>query len=555
MATVTVAGDPTGATVSSVAISTAISAAGVGGTVIFPAGTFLIDGPIYPLTGQTLIGQGIDVTTLRIKFSAILNFPYLSMLQGINTNPNVTVQDVTLNGGRSDVALADRVYDATTCPYGYGGGVSADIGWLVQRCRFTNINAYKVGVFGSHGATVADCIFDQIKKPWDAVAPTSGDPDNIGGGQGACGVSLLRNFMDKTCVGSGIDITNGCHFRFIDNEIQIYSLILEGLSFSEVRGNRVSGGGNINIKPNTGYDSCMTNGMIMPNNIVIADNYIIGANSPGIVVVYDSNYRGTPVIANNAPVPNSGANYVVTAGSNDTLVCVGYNANGTEAARKTYTIPAATYTSLGAVMSSLSNLQNEPFYFDTKFSGAAQRARVQLNLWQFLNQNRMYVKVESGTAVSMLGFDVGQTSGKGVYNRYGGNLRIENNSVVNCIGSGILIAGVTNWKSQRDIIQFNRIYDVTPASTTSPYYYNSGLGQIPPCCVSISEGDGDVILGNTFIDTRVSTTWPKDAGTTNRIPIHGVCIGAKTQSGHVRRTVVKNNVMQGCTGALVTKAY
>jgi len=57
--------DPTGATDSTAAIQNAITAAGIGGTINFPTGTFLVSATLNGLVNQQFIGAGVNNTIIR----------------------------------------------------------------------------------------------------------------------------------------------------------------------------------------------------------------------------------------------------------------------------------------------------------------------------------------------------------------------------------------------------------------------------------------------------------------------------------------------------------
>lgn len=342
-ATVT-GGDPTGIAPSSDAIEAARDLAGVGGTVVLPAGTWRISRPIIPLEGQTWRGQGIDVTIVRADVgNSIANFPSLAMFQGISAtafgnteNHNVIIEDLTVNGGRSEARytdegkpegkvtgeqVEDRLYDTVSCPDGWAGGISLTVGWTVRRVRFTNINGHKCGTFGSHGATVEDCVWDNLGNDEDPAYPaTSGERDQIGGGAGVTDLTIRRCYFDPSCVGSGIDLTQGRRVLIEDCRIHAFSLILEGINDFMVRGNYIGplgaegGGGNINIKSNAAYASSLVAGAYQPRNGTVRDNVIVGATgAPGVVINYSDHSRtGFPLYV-------SGGNNLIE--NNSTIDC------------------------------------------------------------------------------------------------------------------------------------------------------------------------------------------------------------------------------------------
>lgn len=282
----------------SAAFSLAINAAGEGGKINVPAGLYPIATPIYPKANQIIEGAGRDVTTLRLMFSNITAWGIgESIFNGTDTSPGVTISGITFNGGRSDSGVADYIEGPTT-PKDTGGGVGCRARWVVQDCRFTNINGFKVGLFGAHGAIVQRNIFD-CDPPG-----TGGQPDNIGGGAGASGIRILDNHITSTAKGSAIDITNASDVWVINNTIEYRSLILEGVSGGRVEGNLVQGigtgsdRGNINLKSNGAYASSIEYGVFHCRDIKVIGNTVIGSDgAPGIVVSYTDSRHGPPLDA------------------------------------------------------------------------------------------------------------------------------------------------------------------------------------------------------------------------------------------------------------------
>lgn len=321
--TVTLTGaDATGTVSASDAIDAAKAAAGIGGTVNIPPGTYRISRPIIPLEGQTWVGAGIDTTVVRCDLGAsIANFPTLAMFQGIaatsagNTaNHGVTVQDLTINGGRSEARytetgkppgkvtgaqVEDRLYDTVSCPDGWAAGIALTVGWTVRRVRFTNINGHKCGAFAAHGALIEDCIWDNFGNNEPPGYPaTSGERDQIGGGAGVTGLTIRRCIFDPSCVGSGIDLTQGSYVSIEHCRIYAFSLILEGVTEFRLENNYIGplgglgGGGNINIKSNCQYQSSLTAGAYQPRDAVIQGNTVVGSTgAPGIVINYSDHSR------------------------------------------------------------------------------------------------------------------------------------------------------------------------------------------------------------------------------------------------------------------------
>lgn len=288
MATVTVSAPTDWSSSASAAISAAITAAGPGGVVIFPPGSYRITQPIVPLAGQTLIGDAYATTILRIDFSAVLNFPTKSLIfkdvvSGVLQNPGVSVIGLCIDGGRSQCGLPNYVTDPVLCPYGYAGGISLGVGWLVSKCRITNVNGPKTGCFSAHDARIEYCRFDMDG------GGTGGDQDNIGGG-GVTRLELIGNEIMPNAAGSGIDITTGGDLRIVGNKIGFRSLILEGIEGAVVQDNVIyresvdSDAGSINVKSNTQYGSAELAGAWCSRDVKVIGNTIVNSYVPGIII-------------------------------------------------------------------------------------------------------------------------------------------------------------------------------------------------------------------------------------------------------------------------------
>ena len=296
------------------AFVSAFDAAGVGGKIIVPAGLYPISLPLYPKADQTIEGEGRSITTLRIMFNNIGAWGVGEcVFTGTDTSPGVTISGITINGGRSDSGVADYIEGPTT-PKDTGGGVGCRVRWTVQDCRFTNINGFKIGLFGAHGAVVQRNIFD-CDSPG-----TGGQPDNIGGGAGAAGIRILDNHFTSTAKGSAIDITNASDVWIINNTVEFRSIILEGVTGGRVEGNLVKGlssgsdNGNINLKSNGAYASSIEYGVFHCRDIKVIGNTVIGSGgAPGIVVSYTNSRLGPPL---DASTPSA---FLRTGGNNQIM--------------------------------------------------------------------------------------------------------------------------------------------------------------------------------------------------------------------------------------------
>lgn len=288
MATVTVSAATDWSASASAAIAAAVSAAGTDGTVVFPPGLYRITEPIAPLAGQTLRGTSYATTTLRVDFSQIANFTGMSVIRknessGVCLNPDVTVEHLCIDGGRSQCGLPNYATDPVTCPYGAAGGVSLGVRWLVSQCRITNVNGPKTGCFGAHGSRIEYCRWD------NDGGGTGGDQDNIGGG-GVVGLELVGNVFAENCAGSGIDITTGADVLIENNVVGFRSVIIEGIQGAVIRGNLLnrstqdSDAGGINVKSNTAYASAQQAGAWCSTDVLVEGNVVFNSASPAIIV-------------------------------------------------------------------------------------------------------------------------------------------------------------------------------------------------------------------------------------------------------------------------------
>ena len=296
MATVILNAATDWSTSASTALDNAKTAAGVGGTIIIPPGIYRLTQPFSPLAGQTLLGQSYLTTVLRCDFSAIANFAGTSMVRKYEpppesavVNPDVSVIGLCIDGGRSQCGRPtatgtnnEEAYGAD-CPEGAAGGISLGSGWLVSRCRITNVNGPKTGCFGSNNARIEYCVWDNDD------GGTGGQEDNLGGG-GCVDLQIVGNVFKANCAGSGIDITTGARLLVEDNEIAFRSLIMEGIQGGIIRRNVVyratqdADAGSINIKSNTAYGSATIAGAWCSRDFVIENNVVVNSYSPGIII-------------------------------------------------------------------------------------------------------------------------------------------------------------------------------------------------------------------------------------------------------------------------------
>jgi trimeric autotransporter adhesin len=252
--------------------SAAFEAAVRAGTVVLvPPGTYLLGRPLRLRAGQTLAGAGMARTTLLLSWAQLANFPfdYVISPEGA-TATDVTVRDLTVDGGRRKKACADGAYTGG-CVHNRGGGISVGTRWTVTQTRFTGLNYFKLWICDATDVRILD-------NRWDNRAPGtgSGGEDNIGGGCATNGITLAGNRFDDTLVGNVIDLARASGVRVTGNVSLKGSVFLEGVTDATFTRGVILGGG-LNVLSNAGYDSAAQYGNHNPTGVSVTDNRIENA--------------------------------------------------------------------------------------------------------------------------------------------------------------------------------------------------------------------------------------------------------------------------------------
>lgn len=229
-----------------VAINRAIAASATGDAIVFGKGEFEIASQIYPKSGTTLRGAGMDGTTIRYIGGRISHMVRLSH--------------------RSDVELTGFTLDGDSNPYALSGVLgNAGARHHIHGIRVRNLVA--TGFFGPHGvyfdnnvvdATVEDCEFLNIGK--DAPFGSGIRFNNgslrgviqrnviVGTGRGGIhcsaspGAVIRGNRVDEigqTGPGTGIELFNGSGDAVIEDNELSHWLSIDRSSRSAIRRNYI----------------------------------------------------------------------------------------------------------------------------------------------------------------------------------------------------------------------------------------------------------------------------------------------------------------------------
>ena len=134
-------------------IAAAITAAGVGGNVLFPEGTYITSQRLVPLSGQTWFGAGKDQTIIKGGVA----FDYMIYIANSGSPlTNWSIRDMTLDNNNLSSGSAMGLYYASQC--------------VVERVKFKNVTSGWMLKFGvTNSATdgvlcadnkIIDCDFD-----------------------------------------------------------------------------------------------------------------------------------------------------------------------------------------------------------------------------------------------------------------------------------------------------------------------------------------------------------------------------------------------------------
>ena len=279
------------------ALTAAAAAASAAKKVLWlPAGTYVLTTPFRPPAGLTLAGAGIDRTVLKIDWASVRAgaFGYSFAVHarpegGGDKVAGVTVQDLTVHGSRNESGCADATYsdasdpDPLACKVNQAGGIGTGPGWTVRQVRLTNLNYFKIGIFGVDGVKVLHCRFDD-----DDPGSSSGGEDNIGGGSEASHILVEGNRWAPSAVGNALDLTVANDVVTRGNSSWGPSIIYEGVRGGRIENNVLTGAHGINLKPNAHYEehSVPTYGIVHTTGVTVSGNRITDPYAAGIAVMY-----------------------------------------------------------------------------------------------------------------------------------------------------------------------------------------------------------------------------------------------------------------------------
>lgn len=248
-----------------------------GDVITVPAGVTLLKRPLELPSGVTLEGESARRSVLQIDPRYISRFSYNFAVRPEPGARNVTVRDLTIDGGLTPGAVM---------PPNAGGGLKAGDKWKISGVTFTDINYFKLWLYEISGTTAEDNTFT-------GTPGVTGQNDNIGGGRSR-NLTIRDNTFTPTSTGSAIDILRSTRLTVSGNTLTgsdagEKSLFLEGVTNSEVSGNTVRGG-SITIKSDRGYTPFgdLTN----PRGVMVTDNTVTDSPMAGITIIYTDAKRG-----------------------------------------------------------------------------------------------------------------------------------------------------------------------------------------------------------------------------------------------------------------------
>lgn len=303
------------------AIQAAITAAGVGGTVYFPAGTYLISSSLMILQGQTWAGDGWQ-SVIKQANSSNLSTLVTTSTTAFPTS-DVLIRDLMIDGNRTNNAGA-------TC---YGLYLYALQYSMIHRVRVQNVNgdAYRIdgssgGLFSDSSSTVhlEDCWAYSCANNGLVTTSFAADIHVLGGDYGFCGASAMTLQGGSGSVRSAVlwGVTGGPGLTIGAQAIQVTGCNIEGnsqqgivvnqygsyalISACKIYDNSLGGSGS--------YDGILVNGVSgTPTTGVIIDGCQIfpsiasGGTTERCAINLGTYHQQCQVVGNNVGFAASGA--------------------------------------------------------------------------------------------------------------------------------------------------------------------------------------------------------------------------------------------------------
>lgn len=170
-----------GTTDDTTAIKATITAAGVGGLVWFPQGSYRVSSPITPLSYQTWQGQSPQSTIITTLFTDYANFSSNYIITN-GTSTDVDISRVKIDGQRRNASAGQAA--------SFAGGIS-----LGDRWNFHDSFLYDINYFA---AWIGVAKYPRIERvQFFGGGSLTGQQDGIGGGSGK-GLVVIGCRWDQT---------------------------------------------------------------------------------------------------------------------------------------------------------------------------------------------------------------------------------------------------------------------------------------------------------------------------------------------------------------------
>ena len=312
-----------GTTNDTAAVQAAITAAGVGGGVYFPAGTYVISSSLMMLGGQLWVGDGWQ-SVIKQANGSNLSTLVTTSTTSLPTS-NVLIRDLMIDGNRTNNT-------GSTC---YGLYLYATQYSMVHRVRVQNMNgdAYRIdgsssGGFSGTSSTIhlVDCWAYGCANNGLVTTSFAADVHILGGDFGFCGASAITMQGGSSSIRDAVlwGVTGGPGLTIGAQAIQVTNCNVEGnyqqgivvnqygsyalISGCKVYDNSTAGNGSYDGIFINGVSGTSVTGVIVSNCQIFPDAFA-GGTTQRYAINLGTYHQQCQIVGNNVGFAGSSASW------------------------------------------------------------------------------------------------------------------------------------------------------------------------------------------------------------------------------------------------------